>query len=388
MDITDVRAQNVKLILNTLRFSKGNTKKEIARQTGLSFSTVSIICNSLTEKGILEDVRSRAISVGRTPNQLSIAHQNFYVICLDLVSKNLLRICAINFLNQVLFRSCHSISGCETIADVVQSSYDISLKLCQEKHLSEVGCVSVGVAVDGVFDNKSGVLIYSTVPEWELAPLQELIETTFHRPCCINSKSNYCTLAIQQKNPGSSNFMYLNLDQELTAGIMSNNQLVQGQNNHAPRIGHLPIGNPNKLCRNPACRNHGCISTEIALAGMVDGYGESLSLTLQERWRMLVEKIRSKPERFSDYLAEKGQYMGRLISALVCTLDPAIVYLGGDCVEIFDLLRPAIMDEVEKHCPLACSFGLEVIWDNDNSSTLNIGIAQMIYSNWNPLDLA
>lgn len=49
MDITDIKGANVRKILDVLRFSSGMVKREIASDTGLSFSTVSNVCNALED---------------------------------------------------------------------------------------------------------------------------------------------------------------------------------------------------------------------------------------------------------------------------------------------------------------------------------------------------
>ena len=84
MDITDVRAQNVKKILDALRFQDGLTKREIAAQTGLSFSTVSPTCNELRAKGILRESKLSGVSVGRLPGSFSFQRDRFAVCCVDL----------------------------------------------------------------------------------------------------------------------------------------------------------------------------------------------------------------------------------------------------------------------------------------------------------------
>ena len=63
MDITDIKAENVKQILNHLRFSSGLTKRELADMTGLSFSTVSNLCNELKDSHVLNEEKSSGYAV-------------------------------------------------------------------------------------------------------------------------------------------------------------------------------------------------------------------------------------------------------------------------------------------------------------------------------------
>lgn len=59
LDIMDIKQNNIKSIMNVLRENNGQsgmTKKEIADKTGLSFATVSNLCNELLERCIVESV--------------------------------------------------------------------------------------------------------------------------------------------------------------------------------------------------------------------------------------------------------------------------------------------------------------------------------------------
>lgn len=56
MNITDIKAENIKKILALLRYSTGETKRDLAWKSQLSFSTVSNLCNELKEKGVLSVV--------------------------------------------------------------------------------------------------------------------------------------------------------------------------------------------------------------------------------------------------------------------------------------------------------------------------------------------
>lgn len=69
MDITDIKGANVRKILDVLRFSSGMVKREIASDTGLSFSTVSNVCNALEDLHILYETKSGDTTVGRTPDK-------------------------------------------------------------------------------------------------------------------------------------------------------------------------------------------------------------------------------------------------------------------------------------------------------------------------------
>lgn len=386
MDITNIRDNNIKDILNTLRFTTSLTKKDIADQTGLSFSTVSSTCNSLIEKDILKEEKIRSANVGRLPRSIIFKYKQFCSVALDLQNRNLLDFTIIDFNNDVLYHSVYNITRCFSAKDVIEYAFTIFKDVSQYTALANVQCVGIGIAVPGIFDRKAGKLINSSIPFLEDASFAEIAEEYFGVPCYVDTESNFCAISVQQKEPNANNFVYINISSDISAGVICQDNLVTGQSGHALRVAHLPLGNDSVKCSIPGCSNYGCIYSEISLRGMVGEYlSENLDFSLLDRWLEMMRDIRSQPQKYDTYFKEKGTYIGNLIATLVCIFDPATVYLGGHCLAIFDLLEPFIWDIVKKRCPLACQFGLQIVWDVKSSETLVKGINQSVYNGWNPL---
>ncbi|MEL7650168.1 MAG: ROK family transcriptional regulator [Sedimentibacter sp.] len=388
MDITNIRDNNIKDILNSLRFNMGLTKKDIADKTGLSFSTVSSACNVLIEKGIMQEKKVQSTNVGRLPRNITFNYKQFCSVALDLQNRNLMDFTVIDFNNDVLYHSLYNVAHCFSAKDVINYAFTIFKDISKYPTFDNVQCVGLGIAVPGIFDQKAGKLINSSISYYEGASFVEIAEDVFGVPCYVDTGSNFCALSVQQKEPNANNFVYINISSEISAGVICQDKLVTGQSGHALRVAHLPLGNESEKCSISGCQNYGCIYNEISLKGMVGEYlSENTDLSLLDRWLEMIRDMRSYPQKYNDYFKEKGKYIGNLIATLVCIFDPATVYLGGHCLVIYDLLEPAIWEVVKKRCPLACQFGLQLLWDVDSNETLYKGINQSVYNGWNPLRL-
>ena len=119
MDITDIKAENVKQILNHLRFSSGLTKRELADMTGLSFSTVSNLCNELKDSQVLNEEKSSGYAVGRTPNRLMFRREQYGSLCVDLHQEHILNFTVLDFSNRRLYQDCQNISSLTRVEQVV-----------------------------------------------------------------------------------------------------------------------------------------------------------------------------------------------------------------------------------------------------------------------------
>ena len=102
----------------------------------------------------------------------------------------------------------------------------------------------------------------------------------------------------------------------------------------------------------------------------------------------LVQKIQEYNAKMctsEEYLEEKGGSIGVLLGVLVSLFDPAMIVIGGSCVELQEELSPIVEKKLSSLCPLACSEGLVIRWDDSSRSTLYQGMSQVVYEGWNPL---
>lgn len=386
MDITDVRANNIKSILNVLRFKEGLTKKEIVSETGLSFSTVSSTCNELKALNIVSEQKAAGSGVGRLPNRISFNGESFCALCLDLQSQYRMGVSVLDFKNQILHQRFYDISECQNAEEIICYAHTLWKELSYYPQLQNLTCVGIGIAIHGVFDKKSGTLIACPFPFFKDIPILQLITEHFHLPCYIYSKADFCAISMQHRIPDADNFIYLHLAEELSAGIICHGNLLIGQSGHGVRIGHLPLGNPERKCPVQGCHGYGCIETELSLHGMICDYkNEVTGITLRERWQHRLEQLLAAPETEKEFLEEKSLYLGRLLSVMISIFDPAMVFLGGKGAGLFNIIEPSLIEIVKQRNPFAFNEGIQVRWDQDSTQTLYEGIAQVVYEHWMPL---
>ena len=146
LDIMDIKQNNIKSIMNVLRENNGQsgmTKKEIADKTGLSFATVSNLCNELLERCIVESVKRDAASVGRTPFSVSFAYNRFRTICLNLQMQSVLRLAVLNAKNEMIFCRLYDITSLDRPEEVIRFAKEKFDEYVQEE--GDVDCTYIGV---------------------------------------------------------------------------------------------------------------------------------------------------------------------------------------------------------------------------------------------------
>ena len=120
MDVTDIKSQNIKRILNVLRTSGGTTKNEISAITGLSFSTVSNLCNELKCNNVLIEEKINNSTVGRIPHIQIFNCARFASVCVDFQEEGILNYSISNFAGESLYRTYFDISKIQDLSILIK----------------------------------------------------------------------------------------------------------------------------------------------------------------------------------------------------------------------------------------------------------------------------
>lgn len=385
MDITDIRAGNVKSVMSMLRFRDDLTKKEVAQMTELSFSTVSNICNALKEKDVLRDEKISVSSVGRVPNKLVFQYNMFCSVCLDLQMENVLGFAVLDFRNYVLYQSNYNISSCNTPRDVILFARKIYDQILECDWFKGIQCVGAGVSVSGVFDRATRSLLSCAIPMMEHAHMVDLVEEIFNLPCYVDNESNLCALSMRQRSRDVRDLLYLHISQGVGLGVICNGKLLRGKNGYAAEISHMPLGEQNTVCT--SCGQDGCLETDLSLNGLVGSFErDNRKMTMLQRWELKAKYINDGHKEFQPFLEATGMELGTVLSVLINLFDPEEVYIGGNINLIFDKLHPYIQAVIKKRCPLIQDKQLKLICDSESGNTIYCGINQVIFDKWNPLE--
>lgn len=369
MDITDIKAENVKKILDTLRASSGLTKRDIAAITGLSFSTVSNLCNELKENQVLYEEKSSEYTVGRTPNRLVFHNQQYFAFCIDLQTENTFHFSVLNFSNQCIYHTVVDISHCEDVHQIVDAMVEICRSALQMEQLRTIRVIELGIAIPGVYDARQEQVISAVCPKLNHVDLKSLIAGKIGLPChiYIDNQSNLCARAMCQIAGPQENILYLHSASCLGLGVICNGGLLCGSNGFAAEIGHIPLGDPAVQCTR--CGRYGCIESELSKQGMD-----------------VLDRGGLSHETRAAMLERKGNKLGELLHVLINLFDPSVLYVGGSAMSHYDELSPYVFALLNQTCPIAMTRGLKILYDGNSQQTVNQGITQVIYEKWAPLE--
>lgn len=364
MDVTDIKSQNIKRILNVLRTSGGTTKNEISAITGLSFSTVSNLCNELKYNNVLVEEKISNSTVGRIPRIQIFNCAGFASVCIDFQEEGILNYSISNFAGESLYRTHFDISKIQDISTLIKMVDTTCNHILQQ--FADIQIVGVGISVPGIYDEVTRLVINSAIPVLNNVPLKELLTQALRLPCYIENESNLCALSIQKEYPEVNNIVYLHSSTGLGVGIICEGVLLRGKNGYAAEVAHIPLGTPDAVCS--YCGNKGCIENDLAQRGMEILRSSDLNGT----------------ERIS-LIQDRAEKLGILLSLLTNLFDPDILCIGGIGFDGYTELEATVLHILEQRSPLNMKKGLKLIHDTDSLRAIEQGITQVIYHNWDPL---
>lgn len=385
MDISDIKLGNVKEILNCIRSQNGLTKKEIAFRTGLSFSTVSTVCNALSEKGLLYE-RKGTSSVGRIPNQVFMQYDHFLTLCLDIQRQNIMGFAILNYRNEFLLHEQYDVSHLNGIREIAVYAHELFQQKRSLPQFQASKFLGIGVIVSGIFEKRTEIILNSAILSMEGAPVKAVVEDVFQMPCYVDNESNLCAISVQQQHPDMCDFLYMHISQGVGIGIVANGTILSGYDGYAAEIAHLPFGNPKRRC--PVCNNYGCIEPELSISGLLhdNGIWNETSASDEEQWSQMVHEIQSGNPAYSEFLREKGELIGKVLFVLIDLFNPQQVFIGGEIADIFEQIRPYAENVIRKHCFMVRDHILPIQCDFQSSVNMVLGLNHVMCEKWEPLN--
>lgn len=387
IDVMDIKSRNVNAIFNLIRFEDGLTARMIAERTGLSFATVSNMCNELNDKGILYKEKDNTPSIGRTPYSMYLNYQRYYSICLNLQLKNVMNFAVLDIRNNCVFERQYDISHKKTPEDIIYYARDIFEEEIIKKFSEDTIFIGVGVAVSSVFDKDSRKLINCAIDMFEGVMLKDIVEEIFQMPAYIDNESNLCALSVQTTADNYSNIVYLHSSEGVGVGIVAEGNLIRGKNGYGAEVSHIPVGNPKIKC--PTCKGYGCVENELSVKGIVRQYfndeDNKNGLDVLKNWEIFLQSLEKEEIKAMKMVNEIGKTIGVLSTILINIFDPEVFYIGGNISVLQDYIMEPFINEIKTKSPMAYDKKLPIIFDKNSDMTINIGINEVICRNWDIL---
>jgi predicted NBD/HSP70 family sugar kinase/DNA-binding XRE family transcriptional regulator len=344
-DQTIARKYNRAQILNRLRLQEAVSRADLAKQIGLTRSTISRIVDELIAEKLVHETTSSQSERGRPGILLSLNPNGGSAIGLE-IGVNFISILLTDFSPTPIWRDRIRLDqddDWEAYIKKAEELIETAREIAENKGLPLMG---IGVAIWGMIDHAKGMIHYAPNLKWRDIPLESKWNKLFNVPVYIENDANASALGEYYFGAAKNieDFIYLSMDIGIGGGIISKGRLFRGASGFAGEIGHMVIDQNGEIC---SCGRRGCLETKAGRRVIVKRYRD-----LTQENDMTLENIIQRGME-GDTVAkmifsEVGESIGLGVGTLVNLFNPKCVILGWSLGQAYELLMPGILRSLEK----------------------------------------
>lgn len=335
-----VRGINRVTILNMIRESQPISRITIARLTGLTKSTVSIIVSQLLEEGLIYETVNGDKNIGRNPIDLRLKLEKYFVGAIN-INFSVTRLAIVD-----IDGSIKVMSSLNTKAQNPEKFIELCIKelmnLCKKQNIKELE--GIGISIGGIVDSKNLVVNFAPNLGWEDFNIGKWVRK--YQPNLKNivignaaKSSALAELWFGSHEVDLSNFVFLSISEGIGSGIMVNNKLLEGGYEASGEFGHMVIYEGGVPC---SCGNYGCWESYASdkatvkrfTARKIGELGQTVDFLMQD----IIDLAKKGDELAVEVLKQTGYYLGLGISNIIKAIDPNTIIVGGKITQVWNLI--------------------------------------------------
>jgi predicted NBD/HSP70 family sugar kinase len=339
-----IRDINRQIVLNYVRERGPISRAEIAHETALQRSTVSLIVEELRVDGLIEEVSGESTG-GRPPILLSLRTADAVAIGVD-VGTNRTIVATSDLAGRVLQEE--SFATHPDSAETTRQIIERAKKLIRRNDGTIEG---IGVSLPGLVDPEGSEMFVPTF-NWRDLPLAKDLNAATGLPVSMDNDANAAALAElwfgRPEIREVRDFILVLVEGGVGTGIVFDGQVYRGENGAAGEFGHMTIGqgapvacaSGSRECWEAFASERSALARYKNLTGGLNGaadinFGELIDLALRTEG----------PARTA--LKETATYLGIGIANLIRGLAPEAVIVGGPIVRSWPVIADEIRTSVE-----------------------------------------
>jgi N-acetylglucosamine repressor len=331
------RVHNERLVVRTVYDLGPISRAEVARQTGLTRTTVSDVIAELLGDGVVREVGRGPSSGGKAPILIEVDDDARLVVGLDLGEEHFAG-SLVNLRGEIRRTVELPVGGRDGEAAVEL----VFALLDQLLEGSTAPLLGIGIGTPGLVDSRTGTIRRAVNLDWRELPLGRIVSERYGVPTNIANDSQAAALA-EYTYAGEGrvpNLITIRVGRGVGAGLVLRGALFQGDGSGAGEIGHIVVDDGGALCR---CGRNGCLET---VAGMRAIETRATAAAARPTDLAALRRAIDAGEPWAIEIAtEAGAWLGRAIAALIGALDVERIILLGPVTELGEPWLAAVRHE-------------------------------------------
>jgi predicted NBD/HSP70 family sugar kinase len=336
---------NRSVVLNIIRTNQLISRADLARQTGLQRSTVSLIVEQLVKERWVVEGAVGQLPRGRKPRLLMLNTERAGIIGVNVVPSGTHIVLA--DLN-AKFRVQESIL---TVAEAKEFVKSLCCKLRElMRAYAGIAYEGIGVSLPGRVDFSAQKLVFAPNLGWRNVDLKTPLERETGLPVQIENAANACALSEVWSGPheGVRDLIAVTVSEGIGTGVIANGHLVRGASGAAGEFGHVSLVEDGPACR---CGSHGCWEVLASNAAAIRNYNRGLVGAGANRKRSsasvasfndLLRLLERGDVKAAEAIDQTAFYLGSGLAMLINGLAPSVITIVGDVTRAWSRVGPIV----------------------------------------------
>ena len=336
-----MRQNNEKVVLDSIRFNEGISRKDLAERIGLTPATITNIVNNLKEKGYIREVGENAsVGGGRRTVRLSINGSACCVVGIELAASKITCVLT-DFRAKMLCSKVVEIDQNAETEIIINQMTDAMDKVIMEAGITRDQIRGIGVSTPGPCDVKEGVMINPpNLVAFRNYPIKKVMEERTGLPVIYEHHTvaaGFCEVWLGKAKTSKCMVLCSVLDIGIACSIFINGKVHHGFHNTSGEIGHMIIDRNGQKC---TCGNYGCLEPMADARALVNQVKSRLKADpklCREYGIDDVDEIdldyvidHEQEDVFREEIIRCAQYVGIALCNVIMILSPDTIVLAGD----------------------------------------------------------
>jgi predicted NBD/HSP70 family sugar kinase len=347
-----VRRQNRRIVLNALRRHGALARIELGRATGLSPASITSIASQLIGEQVIEELQQdfplgASTRRGRPVVRLGTRPDAAHVLAVN-ISIDAVGLAIADFNGQILHRTTLHVPTYKAKAD--RYGHDVAdciAAFLKVSGFSAQTLARIGIAVQGLADDKAGSLVWSPAFSAKNIALTAPISAKLGVACLIANDANMIAEGFLADDPhvqsGTTATIFTGYG--VGMGLIIEGKVYLGATGGACEFGHMnhiPHGAP---CR---CGRRGCIEAYVADYGIWreangarddDAPHEAIDPKLMQA---LLDRAMQGDVKAVQAFEKAGEALGFGIARLIAILNPDRIVIAGPGLNAAHIIEPSL----------------------------------------------
>jgi predicted NBD/HSP70 family sugar kinase len=359
--LESLRERNRLRVIDALRERGAVSRADVARQTGLSRSTVSSLVAGLQAEGLVVErelaAAPRGPEGGRPPVLIALDESAGALVGIDFGHRHV-RVAVSDLSFTVLAERTAEIDVDTAGHQALDLAAGLASELLDEAGVDRDRVLAAGMGIPGPLDRRSGLVqSRGILPSMDgidtLVEMQDRLDLPVH----LDNDANVGALGESTFGAGEAAgvMAYLRLSAGIGAGLVIGGRPFRGAHGIAGEIGHVLVDPQGPICR---CGNRGCLETFVSGPALCELLRRSHgSLTVPELVALAIEGDTGCQRVIHD----AGRIVGRAVADLCNFINPDLVVVGGELSVAGDLLLEPMREAVRRFAIPAATEDVRIV---------------------------